>query len=493
MYIFCWETSCRILRQLLTQCVVVGEVIPIDILPDEVLLAIFDFLVDQDVDQAAQLPRIPRKKEIESWQSLVHVCRRWRRIVFESPHRLNLRLVCTIKTSARDTLDVWPALPLLIRDSACYGECFDNFMALLKHNDRVCQINLGGIPGLHLEKLSAAMQEPFPELTLLVLLSPEMVPALPDSFLGGSAPRLRFLWLEGISFPGLPKLLLSATRLVHLTLYDIPHSGYISPEAMLAALSTLATLESLSLGFLSSQPFPDLADRPPLSQTRSALPVLTYFWYQGASGYLDDLVARIDAPQVNKLYITFFHQIVFHTPQFTCFIRRTPALKALKKAHVAFDESHAHAILSSRYGLLHMTIVEFGLQVSSLERICTSFLSSLFSLEDLYIYEYPSSHPDWRGDTENTAWLELLHPFSAVKNLYLSKQIASIIGHALQDLVGGRTTEVLPTLQHIFLEGLLPSGPIQEGIQQFVAMRQVTSHHIAVSRWDKPSAEMALL
>ena len=83
--------------------------------------------------------------------------------------------------------------------------------------------------------------------------------------------------------------------------------------------------------------------------------------------------------------------------------------------------------------------------------------------------------------------------FSAVKNLYLSKQFASIIGPALQELVSGRTTEVLPTLQNIFLERFLPSGPVQEGIQQFVAIRQVTSHHIAVSRWDKPSWEMALL
>ena len=59
-----------------------------------------------------------------------------------------------------------------------------------------------------------------------------------------------------------------------------------------------------------------------------------------------------------------------------------------------------------------MTIVGFDLQVSSLEQICTSSLPPLSSLEDLYIYENPSSHPDWwRGDIENTAWLELLHYF----------------------------------------------------------------------------------
>ena len=72
------------------------------------------------------------------------------------------------------------------------------------------------------------MQEPFQELTDLVLKSnsiPEKVLPLPDSFLSGSAPRLRNLLLLGVPFPGLPKLLLTATHLVNIQLHHIPHSG----------------------------------------------------------------------------------------------------------------------------------------------------------------------------------------------------------------------------------------------------------------------------
>ena len=463
-------------------------------LPDEILLAIFDFFVDQDVGQAPHLSGIPRKKDIETWQTLVHVCRRWRSVVFGSPHRLKLRLVCTVKTPARDTLAVWPSLPLLIHDSVCFRESFDNIMALLEHSDRVCQINLGSVQSSHMEKLSAAMQEPFPELTLLVLLSRGTLPVLPNSFLGGSAPRLRKLWLEGIPFPGLPKLLLSATHLVYLILYDIPCSGYISPEAMLTALSTLTALERLSLGFLSPQSSPDLESGLPLPSTRSLLPVLTYFWFQGVSEYLDDLVACIDAPQLNKLYITLFNQTVFDTPQFIQFISRIPALKAFKKAHVAFDDSYAHVILSSKYGLLHVVIpcAEFNWQVSSVKQICTSSLPPLSMLEDLYIYENPCSYPDWQENIENTAWLELLHPFSSVKDLYLSRLFTPLIGPALQELVGGRTTEALPILQNIFLEGFEPSEPVQEGVREFVAARQA-SHDITVFRWNNSYGERALL
>jgi hypothetical protein len=83
--------------------------------------------------------------------------------------------------------------------------------------------------------------------------------------------------------------------------------------------------------------------------------------------------------------------------------------------------------------------------------------------------------------------LDLLLPFTAVKNLYLSKEFAPGIAAALQELVGGRITEVLPSLQNIFVEGLEPSGPFQENIGQFVAARQLSGHPIAISVWDKDS------
>ena len=59
--------------------------IPIEMLPDEALLSIFDFYVGFYADKDP-----PTKGGIERWQSLVHVCRRWRSIVFGSPRRLNL-------------------------------------------------------------------------------------------------------------------------------------------------------------------------------------------------------------------------------------------------------------------------------------------------------------------------------------------------------------------------------------------------------------------
>ena len=45
-------------------------------------------------------------------------------------------------------------------------------------------------------------------------------------------------------------------------------------------------------------------------------------------------------------------------------------------------------------------------------------------------------------------------------------------------------TEVLPSLENIFLEGFQPSGPLHEGIETFVAARRLAGHPVAVSRWD---------
>ena len=457
----------------------------IDILPDDVLLAIFDFCVDE---------YSILKAGTEAWQPLVHVCRRWRCVVFGSPCRLKLRLICTENTPARDTLDVWPPLPLVIQNNAILTtKGVDNILAVFERRDRVYRIELCEVNSSPLEKVLAVMQEPFPELTHLLLTSrdksDEMLPVVPGSFLGGSALRLYSLELDGIPCPGLTKLFPTATHLVDLHLLEIPHSGYISPETMATALSMLTSLASLSLGFRSPQSFPDLANRRPPPLTRHILPILARFWFKGVCEYLDNLVAHIDAPRVN-LFITFFNQILFDTPQLIQFISRTPTLKAFEEGHVVFEDRAAKINLSSQtsgYGSLQVIVScrEFDWQVSSLEQVFTLCLPPLSTLEDLSIYHHTVlSDPHWQDNIDNTLWLELLHPFTAVKKLYLSKELAPRIVLALRELIEGRTTAVLPTLQNILLEELQPPGPVRHAIWQFVAMRLAIGHPIAVSPWD---------
>ena len=458
-------------------------------LPDDVLLAIFDFYVLKDPDLNILFSYT--KKEIESWQSLIHVCRRWRYLVFGSPRRLNLQLLWIPGRSARNSLDVWPALPLLILCSHLEAETsMDNAIAELEHSDRICQINLHCLTTSHIEKAWTEMQVPFPELEVLALsFQTSCGPVLPDSFLGGSAPRLRFLSLYGIPFPGLPKLLLSATHLVSLRLLNIPHSGYISPEAMVTCLSVLSNLDSFHLGFESPQSCPDQDIRCPPPPARSVLPTLNYFSFKGVNEYLEDLVSRVDAPQLYELLISLFNDIHFDTPELNQFVTRTPILGAYHEAHLTFYSHQAQVELVNYqqppYRTVHVSILcqVRNWQFSSLTQICNLSLHMLLTMENLYIHERLPS--DWKDVIENSEWLDLLLPFTAVKNLYLSERFATHIAPALQELTGGRTTEVLPALQNVFLEGFQPSEPVQEGIARLISARQLNNHTITVSLWDR--------
>ena len=458
-------------------------------LPDDALLEIFDFYVGEDVGEDKYWG--PFEERIVQWETLAHVCRRWRSVVFQSPLRLNLRLLCTDKTPARDTLDIWPCLPLVIRDTNYDEPSVDNIIAALEHNDRMLQIHLENLTYSKLGYVtdSAAMQKTFLELTALLLCIDEPGRILPDSFLGGTAPRLRTLVLWNVPFLGLPKLLLSAIHLVTLQLFDIPCSGYIPPEVMATSLSALTSLESLRLDFRSPRPRTALESRRPPLPTPHILPNLATIWFHGASEYLEVILARINAPRLEILCITFFNQIVFNLPQLFRFISRTPMLRAPEKGVITFNTKEIYVKFPTRtpnYGVFAVKILSRASEwrVSSLEQVCTSSLPPVSTLEDLYIYEDREYPPHWKEDVENTLWLGLLRSFVTVKNLYLSKEFAPRIAPALQEIVGGRTTEVLPALENIFLEDFQLSGPLIVGIEKFYAARRLTSHPVAVFFWD---------
>jgi hypothetical protein len=384
----------------------------------------------------------------------------------------------------KDTLDVWPALPLIV-EGGMFSPGTDNVFATLGQSNRVCKVVLWGLADWQLEEVLAAMQVPFPELTDLRLFSNvETVPVIPDSFLDGSAPRLQYFELTGIPFPGLPNLLLSATHLVSLKLYNIPHSGYISPEAIGAHLCVLSSLESLILDFKSPQSRPDRETRRSPSKL-SVIPALISLRFRGVVEYLEGLVTGIDAPQLDDIKITFFDQIDFDTPRLAQFINRTPKL-GMRDAAVRFYDYSAVVGLSPETLTIAILCRVPDRQLSSIEQVCYS-LHPFSTVEDLYIEHHYSklySELFWRDDAiENTLWLQLLLPFTAAKNLYLSEKSAPGIAAALQELVGGRIIEVLPSLENIFVKGLEPSGPFHEKIGQFVAARLPSDHPIAISGW----------
>jgi len=260
----------------------------------------------------------------------VHVCRRWRCLVLASPRHLHLQLFLTYGTRVKEALEFWPEFPIVVHYMPWHLSVTDAIAALEQH-DRVYEIHLAGYPR-SMSKIFSAMKKPFPSLVKLAIISNVRNESMiPDSFLGGSAPRLQSLEFHGVPCPAIGELLLSTRNLVFLTLSRIPRfgRGYSSPEAMVNGLSVLSRLKSLRLKFHrdpeNPRPQPQQASRHPPPFARVVLPALTYIYFFGDKEYLEDIVSRIDTPLLANITIGFIDLWACEsvTPPLRDFIRRT--------------------------------------------------------------------------------------------------------------------------------------------------------------------------
>jgi len=370
------------------------------------------------------------------------------------------------------------------------AEAEENIIAALGQRDRISEITLRGLAGYMMERFAALMEEPLPALTSLNLsVIDGMKKSLPEAFLGGSAPGLRSIALEGISFPALPNLVLSASNLQSLSLRYIPHTGYISPHAMVTFLPALPNLKSLTIGSRFSQDRPFHITPPPL--TRAILPALTSFVFDGVSGYLEDFVARVDTPLLNSLRVIFSGPD-FDIPQLLKFIDRTERLKKLNQAEAKLFPRGAWTVLRSSTGLSHgpKLVVAPMPWYQSWHVPC--ILPLLSQVERLDVVEGHEDRSKWQ-DQDHTRWLEFLNSFVSVKSLYVSEMLGPFVAQVLQELTGERIVEVLPALHDLFLEGLQPSGFVQEALKPFLAARQGSNHPVVIQRWDRiPEVKTAL-
>ena len=448
----------------------------IDILPDNVLLEIF------------QSYRVVSYYIIRWWwKGLADVCRRWRQIIFESPHSLDLRLVCTGRTPTRTSLDdIWPPFPIAIFShySVSDDEGQDNIIAALEHHDRVIQIDIRDQDHFVFGKFSAVTQRPFPVLTNLELSSTNET-VLHEEFLGGSVPCLQSFSLRNIAFPAFPKLALSATHLSTLFLSAIPVTGYISPEAMVTCLATLPNLWFFTIGFQSPRSRPDRVGLPP--PTRVVLPVLFDFAFEGVSEYLEDLVARIDTPQLVWLNAHFFMDLMFHIPQLHRFIARTENIRSLNPAKITFSSSIIKFVSGPRVREVELAISckEPDWQASSMAQVCSQLSPLLSQVEQLDIHEDSDSPGQARqgNGIDPAQWFELFHPFPALQQLHIYGDLKPLVARALKELPGERATQVLPTLRSLSFEGSSSSNSIQEDIQTFIVARQDSDYPINV-HWE---------
>ena len=146
--------------------------------------------------------------------------------------------------------------------------------------------------------------------------------------------------------------------------------------------------------------------------------------------------------------------MIFETPELTQFIIRTPKFKAHDEARVFFSNQEVSIRLpQTSDGVLElgMSCASLYLQLLALAQVWNlSFPQALTSaVKHLYILEERVSPLCWQDDIGSNLWLLFFSPFITVKCLYISWEFAPYIVPTLKRL-GGRVTEVLPTLQCLF-------------------------------------------
>ena len=406
------------------------------------------------------------------WITLVHVCRRWRRIVFGSPRRLDLCLLCTYGTPVRRKLYCWPPFPIDIkywanlrfRPRPPSPKDEDNLIATLEHPDHVRESQLS-LTGSLLEKVAEQMLVRFPALTSLSLWLDKGTgtpPTFPTSFLAGCYSRLRDISLIGISFSRLPELLASNTNLISLRPLEVP---YNSPDVIAICLSKLSHLRMLCIEFHSppSSRYNKEHRRPrmvTLSLTRDALPSLTRFNFRGTSEDLEDLVTRTDAPFLSQVNISFFNQLIFNVPHLSRFTGQIEGLNSSKMAEVGPSPGNGVSKITtsdpnqspSSFGYiltLRVTCTDPDWQMSAMAQICHQAFSFLSNVAHLDIR---ADRLRKEEDMDPIAWPKFFHSFTSLGMLRISGELGPHVAPALEGVDEETTGAVLPELRMLLFE-----------------------------------------
>jgi hypothetical protein len=333
------------------------------------------------------------------------------------------------------------------------------------------------------------MNRLFPRLEDLSLLSttteePSLV--LPETL---QAPDLRRLSLHGIGLPKGLSLLSSTIALSTLSLTHIRDSCYFPPGHLVSQLQGLPNLEELSIGFAVPLPPPSRekellpAPIPPVT-----LPALKRLMFRGVGVYLDNLVAQINTPLLERLSLTILFELSFTFVNLTGFIHRAKVFGCLV-ARVVFNKEGASVFAGyyEQWGIgrfsLHVNVScePLDWQIDSATQVCSALGQVLSAVEELTLDLNVDGMPlDWEDTCDNVPWHELLVPFIGVKKLRIGSLLTHGFSQALESDAGGLELELLPELQA--LEVPLESGHATNLFSKFMKTRESVGRpiHLAI-------------
>ena len=432
------------------------------------------------------------------WYRLVHVCRRWRHIVFESASHLRLSLVCARGTPVAKMLAHSPPLPITVdhfyeKDDDITLEDEEGIILALQHRGRVRRIRLMN-PIPILQKFIIALNGEFPNLQYLLIWHQRYHDPIientvnlnfPETF---RAPNLRQLGIENFATPIESPLLTTMADLTALYLGKIPSSAYFHPNALLQLLSLMPQLERLAISFNcynSSRDIERQLSRTPIV-TRVTLPNLRYLTFGGTSTYLEVLLPWVTVPLLEKLHVYFFNRMIYFIPHLRQLISTARNIRH-KIVTVTFERESLRVLTyphkEARLSTLCMQLGGRHLdwQVVSAAQVCQALKTVFSAVENLtlkYSRHYISS--EWNRQADRTHWIEFLGSFGKVKTLRADYGLVEQVSRALQPGEGESPTELFPELQELLYSS---KGSSHDAFTLFIDARQKAGHPVTVFRF----------
>jgi hypothetical protein len=355
-----------------------------------------------------------------------------------------------------------------------------NVIVALRRPDRLCKIDLY-VTSSMTGPIVEVIQKPCQALESIRITVKDASILVRNGFLGGSAPHLREIKLDGIAFPfpEIRQVLLTTNNLVEFHLSGIPDDCYFSPDDLVTGLSTLVQLERLAVGFRSptSCPPPTMTGPP---APRTTFPSLAHLDFHGESEYVEEFVARIELPALFHITIGLFNDIFFEMPQFCEFITRLNALRSPTLALLALDgESVKVSFIRDRQVdsinegcSLQTSCRRLDWRVSFVTQITSQLSPLLSSVHELCIGGKMTT-----GEEDSTQWLELFQIFTHVtKVTVLDERLLPGVVHAL--VMGDMAAGVLPELTRLHLEGYLSTPSVVKAAERFVATRRLAGRTV---------------
>ena len=397
-----------------------------------------------------------------AWRNLVQVCQRWRYLIYDSWSHLDLCLLLSNDPPSSDTPSYLPPLPVVITCSDVTGTMAQKGedkiqLGLQQQHSRVRRVVFRA-PSSSLRMWLEPMNKPFPilrdlSLFCMSLTTTEMSPVLPETL---QAPDLRHLSLHGIGLPKDLSLLSSTIALSRLSLTHIQESFYFPPGQLVTRLQGLPHLEELSIGFAIPIPLPSFekellpAPIPPVT-----LHTLRQLTFHGEGVYLDNLVAQINTPLLERLSLALLFDPDFTLVHLNEFTHHRTQGSGCPVAQITFNKDGA-SIDAGYYeqqgtGKLsvHVNCKPLNWQIDSATQVCGALGKVLSAVKeftlDLDVDGIPSS---WENTLGSMMWHELLLPFTGVKKLHIGSSLTLELSRALESV----TLELLPELQELELQ-----------------------------------------